>query len=229
MTSTTRTASTVGPLAERRRNATSSRMTARVVGILLLAAMLTYGPGSGIVAAILDAPDYLSNVAASQMTFTLGAVLMFINSVAVAGIGVLLFPILKRHSEQVALAYYASRLVEAVLLIVGVISLLSLTAISGEYLGAGVADASRFETLGALAIQVNDLSYQIAMLLSVWAACSSATCCTRRGSSRGPCRCGASPATPSSSQEACWRSSVSAWVYSCLFRVGCSRCSSECG
>lgn len=163
MTSTTRTASTVGPLAERRRNATSSRMTARVVGILLLAAMLTYGPGSGIVAAILDAPDYLSNVAASQMTFTLGAVLMFINSVAVAGIGVLLFPILKRHSEQVALAYYASRLVEAVLLIVGVISLLSLTAISGEYLGAGVADASRFETLGALAIQVNDLSYQIAM------------------------------------------------------------------
>jgi hypothetical protein len=141
---------------------TSSRWTIRVVGVLFLAAMLTYGPGSGLTAAVLDASDILANVAANQTRFTLGAVLMLLNSVIVASIGVLLYPILRRHSERIAAAYYASRLTEAVLLTVGVLSLLSLIGISEGYTSAGTA-GPHFETLASLAIQVNDLAYQIGM------------------------------------------------------------------
>lgn len=166
MTSKTRPANASGPRAERPTMSAASAgdrapsmTTARIVGVLFLAAMLTYGPGSGLIAAILDTPDYLSAVAASKMTFTLGAVLMLLDAVVVVGIGVLLFPILKGHDERIALGYCVSRVIEGVLLTLGVISLLSLTTASERY----VAGAAHFETLGAVAIQVNDLSYQSAM------------------------------------------------------------------
>lgn len=106
-----------------------SRMTARLIGILILAGWFTYGPGGAITDSIVTAPDVLANVTANQSTFTLGGVVMLLNSAAVVGIGVMWFPVLKRHSEPVALSYLATRILEAVFLAVGVMSLLSLTGL----------------------------------------------------------------------------------------------------
>lgn len=135
----------------------TSRMAASVIGILIIAGWLTYGPGTGITAGILGASDRLASVAANETTFVLGGLLMLLNSAAVVGIGVMAYPVLKRHSERVAVAYLATRLVEAVLLAVGVISLLSLIAVSEA------AGGAQSEALGALAVGANDLAYQIGM------------------------------------------------------------------
>lgn len=140
-----------------------SRMAARIIGILILAGWFTYGPGGAITASIVAAPDTLVNVDANQMTFTAGAVVMLLNSAAVVGIGVVWFPILKRHSEPVALSYLATRTLEAVFLTVGVISLLSLTGLGEAYVSADAAAGAHFETLSTVAVQLNDLSYQVAM------------------------------------------------------------------
>ncbi|MHA7262072.1 DUF4386 domain-containing protein [Arthrobacter sp. TMN-37] len=67
-----------------------------------------------------------------------------------------------RHSRAVAAGYLASRIFEAVLLAVGVVSLLSLTGIGTEAAGGGL-DAGCLQSLGALAINGNFLSYQVAM------------------------------------------------------------------
>lgn len=174
MTSKTRPASSAGPLAEpagdtpanavpRAGSVAWNRWTARLLGMLILAGWATYGPGSGITGSVLGAPDYLANVAANQTTFTVGAVLMLLNSAAVVGIGALWFPVLRRHSEPVAATYLSTRILEAALCAVGVISLLSLVGVGDGYVDAGAAGGPHFETLGALALQVNDLSYQIGM------------------------------------------------------------------
>ena len=52
--------------------------------------------------------------------------LEFINSAAVVSIAVLLFPILRRYSEGMALGYAGSRIIESVLLLVGALSALLL-------------------------------------------------------------------------------------------------------
>ena len=52
--------------------------------------------------------------------------LEFINSAAVVGIGLLLFLILRRYSEGMALGYAGSRIIESVLLLVGALSALLL-------------------------------------------------------------------------------------------------------
>ena len=72
--------------------------------------------------------------------------------IPVVGIGVMLFPILKKYSEGIALWYVGNRVIEVVTLIVGTISALSLITISQEYIAAGAVEASSFQASGALAL-----------------------------------------------------------------------------
>lgn len=156
--------------------AAPSRATARIVGILFIAAILTYGPGTGLVESLLDQDDYLSAVSGSSGRFTAGALLMFANSAIVLANGALMFPVLRRHDERAAAAYLGIRAVEAALLASGIVALLSLVSIGDGYVGAGSPAASHFGTAGDAAIAANAAAYLLAMALLgagmafVWAA-----------------------------------------------------------
>jgi len=143
----------------------SDKTSARIVGALFLTAIFTYGLGNGFIESILDAQDYLANVHENKMQLILGAILMLINSAVVVGIGVMMFPILKQHNEPIALGYVGTRIIEAIILIVGVISLLSLLTLSEEYIKSGTPDVSYFQTLSTLAVKGNYFAYQIAMIV----------------------------------------------------------------
>jgi hypothetical protein len=58
---------------------------------------------------------------------------MLLNSAVVAAIGILVRPVLRRHDGTSALAYLVSRVVEAVLLAVGVVFVLRLMPVAAEY------------------------------------------------------------------------------------------------
>jgi hypothetical protein len=139
----------------------SSRSAARIMGVLILTGWFIYGPGAAITDSLVTDPHILANVAANETTFTVGAVMMLLNSAAVVGIGVIVFPVLKRHSERVALGYLATRILEGAFLAVGVMSLLALTGLTRDSVDG--ATPARFEHLAAFAVDLNDLSYQTAM------------------------------------------------------------------
>ena len=82
---------------------------------------------------------------------------MLLNSVVVVSVAVLFFPILENHSKKTAVAYLASRSIEAVLLAVGVLCLLMIPAL-GQHAGESWARG-----LGSFLIQANTMSYQIAV------------------------------------------------------------------
>ena len=147
----------------RDRGGIPNKMAARIIGILILAGWFTYGPGGAVTDSIVTAPDTLANVATNRTIFTLGAVTMLLNSAAVIGIGALWFPILKRHSEPVALTYLATRILEAAFLAVGVMSLLSLTGLGESYANSAAAAGAHFETVSTVAVHLNSLAYQIGM------------------------------------------------------------------
>ena len=81
-----------------------------------------------------------------------GVLLELVNVVAVIGIAVFMFPILRKQHEALALGYVAFRILEAVLLIVAVVSPLLLIALSQAYLAAGAAEVTNFQTFGTLFI-----------------------------------------------------------------------------
>ena len=141
----------------------TDRSRTRIVGMLFLAAILAYGTGTSLTTSVLSAPDLLAGVSANTLQFTVGATLMLLNSVIVAAIGVLLFPLLARHSRAVARIYLGGRLVESVVLIIGIGFLLSIIPLSAESVAASTADATGLAAQAASALDSNDVAYQIAM------------------------------------------------------------------
>jgi len=137
----------------------SNRKIAIIVGVLFIIATVA-GILSGVFF-ILDDPDYLTKASENENQVIIGALFMLIMGFAVAGIGIMMYPILKKHNEALALGYVGFRIIEGVLFIVYVIILLSLLTLSKEFVKAGAPDASHFQTLGTLLLEEQYWAYQM--------------------------------------------------------------------
>src|SRR5215211_3674337 len=138
--------------------------TARIVGVIFLAGMVIGIGGNVLILSILGAPDPLSSVSANSMLLAVAGFLWLMTVVGDAAHGVLMFPILKRHGERMAIGYLASRIVDAVFVAVMVLFILLQIPLGNAYLNAGASNAPYIQVLGTLFIQVNLYAYHIAML-----------------------------------------------------------------
>jgi hypothetical protein len=144
----------------------SDRKTARIVGVLYLTALVTgilYS--EGFIGPIINAPDYLSNVYPNRSQMIVGMLLELICAVAVVGIAVMLFPILKKHNRNIAFGYLSFRIIESAIIFVSAISILLLITLSQEYVKAGVPDASSFQTSGTLAVAGHYWAFQMVIII----------------------------------------------------------------
>ncbi len=128
-----------------------SRMAAMAVGVLYIIGTVTGVLSVVLTTSILNAPDYLVQIAANGNQITTGALLVLAMGLALALVPVVIYPILKKHHEVLALGYVAFRgALEAVSYMGMAISWLLLVTVSREYVAAGAADAPYFQTLGVL-------------------------------------------------------------------------------
>jgi hypothetical protein len=136
----------------------SFNKTARIVGVLYIigtiAGMLSYvltGP-------ILGGSDFLVSVSTHEIQIIAGALCVLIMGFALAMVPVMMFPLLKKYNEALALGYVVFRgALETMMYIVLAISWLLLIPVSQEYVKAGTPDASYFQTLGAVLLGGHDL------------------------------------------------------------------------
>ena len=104
----------------------------------------------------LNAPDYLINVSANENQVLGDIFIEFIWALSVVGIIVMLFPVLKKHNEALALGFSSLRFIEAISVIVGSIILLSLLTLSQEFAIVEAPGASHFQTAGTLFLAARD-------------------------------------------------------------------------
>ena len=71
---------------------------------------------------------------------------------------------LRKHHEAFALGSVAFRIVESLLYILGVVGLLSLLALSREYVKAGASNASVFQVSGALLLAIKEWAGQLGVI-----------------------------------------------------------------
>ncbi len=128
----------------------SNKKTAAIVGTLFLTAMVASLVGGGLVESAISAPNHLVT-SENETLLIVGMLLELVNAIAVVGIASLMFPILKRYNESMAVGYLGFRLVEAVFCSMIVIAPLSLMTLSREYLKAGISDV-QFRAAGILAV-----------------------------------------------------------------------------
>lgn len=137
----------------------SNRKTAIIVGVLFIVATVTAILGGLLIESIIDAPDDLVNVSANENQVLIGVLILLIGAASVVGIPVMMFSILKKHNEALALGYVGFRIFEAVMFIVDVISVLLLITLSQEFVNAVAPDATYFQTLGTLLLAARDWAF----------------------------------------------------------------------
>src|SRR5215211_34221 len=88
----------------------------------------------------------------------LGALCESFLAITNIGTAVVLWPIVKRQSETLALSYVASRVVESIIVVVGLISLLSVVTLREDFAGAG-ADAGSLSVAGESLVAIHDWTF----------------------------------------------------------------------
>jgi hypothetical protein len=125
------------------------RRSGIVTGILFIV-----GTAAGILALlgrpILEAPDYLAKISANQPAAIVSALLVLVMGWACAGIGISMYPILRRHNEGLALGAAGFRIIEGVFHCIGGVFILLLVTLSRQLITAGPAHLAQFQNLGAL-------------------------------------------------------------------------------
>ena len=139
------------------------RTTARIVGVLYLAGMVVGISGIILFQSVLGAPDPLSAVSANSMLLAIGAILWLMAVVGDAAHGVLMFPVLKPHSERIAVGYLGFRILDAAFIAIMVLFILVQIPIGSEYLKAG-ADASYLQVLSNVFMRAQLDAYNLAMI-----------------------------------------------------------------
>ena len=147
------------------------RKTAIAVGAFFVIGTVA-GVLSGVFSGgVIDDPDYLVKFAANRDQIIMTVILTLTMAFPLAMVPVLLFPILRRHNETLALGAVVFRgVLEAFGYILIVICFLLLLSLSQEYVKAGAPEASHFQTLGALILEANDWSNDLlAIVFSIGA------------------------------------------------------------
>ncbi len=140
------------------------RTTATIIGALYVAGMVIGIGGNILILSILNAPDYLSTITANSMLIGVGALLWLFTVAGDAAHGILMFPILKKYNETIAVGYLGFRIVDAVFIAIMVLFILLQIPLGSEYLKASVVDIDFLQALGVIFIKGNLYAYHIAML-----------------------------------------------------------------
>jgi hypothetical protein len=130
---------------------------ARIFGVLFALTFVTSIAGLILYDPVLNDADYIVGTGADTRV-ELGALCEIFLAITNIGTAVVLWPIVRRQSETLALGYVASRIVESTVIVVGLISLLSVVTLREDFAGAG-ANAGSLTTAGKSLVAVHDSTF----------------------------------------------------------------------
>jgi Domain of unknown function (DUF4386) len=130
---------TARPTTARRTSGDPTRNHARAAGIFYLITFAASLPAFILIGSALN-PDLTVNAGHDTRLLSAG-LLDFVNAVACIGSAVALFPVLKRQNQAFALGFVTSRLLEAAIIMTGVVSLLAVVTLNQH--GAGTVGSSQ--------------------------------------------------------------------------------------
>ncbi|MEV4684349.1 DUF4386 domain-containing protein [Streptomyces kurssanovii] len=135
-----------------------ARRTAVAAGAFFLLTEVAAIAGLALYGPVLQDADYVVGHGADTRVL-LGALFEIVLATAVVGTGVVLFPVLKKQNEGAALGYVCARLLEAAVIVVGIISVLSVVQLRRTYEGAAQSDAASFVTAAKTLVAVHDWTF----------------------------------------------------------------------
>lgn len=143
-----------------------NRQAATIVGILFIFASVSAILGLFVFyPPLLAGPDYLINGAAHQNQVILGALMELVLVGTAIGTAIGMFPILRPYGERIALGHLCFRFLEAVVITIGIVALLSLLTLSQDFVAAAAPDASTYHPAGTLLLAIYKWTSMLGPLL----------------------------------------------------------------
>jgi hypothetical protein len=149
MTNPARTATHRVPFDPTRRNALAA-------GVLYLVTFVIGIPPAIMLGPVLGDPAYVVGAGADTQV-TLASLFDLINALACIGTAVALFPIVKRQSESFALGFVTSRIYEAAVIMIGVVSILAVVTLRQG--GTTGTDEHSLVAVGRSLVAVRDWTF----------------------------------------------------------------------
>jgi hypothetical protein len=134
----------------------STRKTAFVGGAFYVITFAASIPAIFLIGPVLDNPDYIVSSGADTQVLW-GCFLDVVNALACIGSAVALFSVVKRQHEGFALGFVTTRLLEAAIIVIGVVSLLAVVTLRQP--GGAGADTASLVTTGQALVAVRDWTF----------------------------------------------------------------------
>ena len=135
-----------------------TRKTALVAGVLYLLTFASSIPAALLLGNALADPNYIAGAGADGQ-IRLAALFDIVNGLAAIGTAVALYSVVKRQHEGFAIGFVASRLFEAAILFIGIVSVVSIATLRGT--AATAADPAALVAAGTTLVTL----YKVAFVL----------------------------------------------------------------
>ena len=150
---------------------------AQRIGWLFVVATVAGVSSVVMMSSTLGDDDLLAAVHSNQGSLIIGEMLIFVMLAAMVGTAVLLAPVLRKHSETLALSYVLARTFEVAIIAVGLVAGLLLVPLSWDFTAADGADAASAAVLAESLKAAGDwtgylgaqMIFSISALLLNWA------------------------------------------------------------
>lgn len=141
----------------------SIRKTAIVAGVLIILGMIA---GMLSIVPAVESPDYLTEVSANQNQVLTGAFFQFTLVPLYLGFALLLYPIIRKYNESLAVGFVSFRIIATIFQLIGVIILPLFILLSQEFLKSTTPDLLYFQILGDVLKLGRDLANHVGMMLA---------------------------------------------------------------
>ena len=121
---------------------------ARVFGVLFLITFVTSIPALALYQPVLDDPVGYIAGAGHDKQILFAALLELLLIIANIGTAVVIFPIVRRQNEELALGYVTARVIESTFILAGILSVLGIITLRNQV--AGAAEGTIAYTLAAI-------------------------------------------------------------------------------
>jgi uncharacterized protein DUF4386 len=133
----------------------SVRKLAIAAGVCYLVTHVTSVPAAILYGPILNRSAYILG-SGPDTAVALAALLEVICALGIVGTAVALFPVVKRQHEGIAMGYVGLRTLEAGIIAVGVLPLLTVVTLRQQFAGAAAADSASLVPLGQALVELHN-------------------------------------------------------------------------
>jgi len=142
---------------------TADKTATRSAGLLhlvgMIAGVLSISPG-------VDGPDFITAAAADKTQVMAAALFQIVMMAAYVGFAVVLYPLLKKHSQSLAAGFFGFRIIGGAFILLGALLLPLLVSVSSEFVHGANAGEAHLLSLGRLLRTGRDLVNHVGMILA---------------------------------------------------------------